>query len=113
MLFSRYSLASLLALTNSVLSQVVVTVTDTVSVITVTVPPPKTTSTSTKYVTVTAHPPPTSSKTTVTVTQTTILSSVPSSDNCVVAWGGQCDGDAYNGCNNCDDGLNCTFYTSK
>jgi Fungal cellulose binding domain len=56
---------------------------------------------------------PKSTRSTVTVTATAVMTSVPNSDNCVVQYFGQCDGDAYNGCNNCADGLTCVFYTSK
>ncbi|KAE8445781.1 hypothetical protein EG329_012839 [Mollisiaceae sp. DMI_Dod_QoI] len=111
MLFSKFTVFSLLIWISAVLSQVVVTVTNTITVITVTVQP-QTTSTSTAFVTVTGgSPPPTSTRSTITVTLTTSIDSTPSSAGCSVKYLGQCDGDAFNGCNNCDSGLQCTYYT--
>ncbi|KAE8454413.1 hypothetical protein EG329_000035 [Mollisiaceae sp. DMI_Dod_QoI] len=112
--FSKFVIASLLALTSSVtsfplLQQVIVTVTSTITVVTVTITP-LTTSTTTIQVTVTGSAPSTTKSTsTRTVTVTASAPATTSAVTCPLGLGGSCGlwDPAPNGCRSCANGLTC------
>ncbi|KUJ06404.1 uncharacterized protein LY89DRAFT_726588 [Mollisia scopiformis] len=108
MFFSKLAIAAVLALTNSVAAQVIVTVTNTITVVTVTVTP-LSTSTKTTFVTVSAPPP--TQQPTITSTSVVVVTVGPPATTavttCPIPLYYQCGGQGWNGCTYCTAGASC------